>query len=60
MLEPAQHENPDQVAEMQAVGGRVEAVVEDDRRRAGREQPFQFVAIGHVGDQPAPLKLLEY
>ena len=58
-LEPAQNEQADQVAEVEAVGGRIEADVKGDRGRAGREQPFQFLAIGHVGDQPAPMKVLK-
>ena len=53
---PAQHEEPDEVAEVEAVGGRVEADVKGERGRAGREEPFQFFAIGHVGDQSAPME----
>jgi hypothetical protein len=45
---------------MEAVGGGIEADVKRDRGRAGREEPFEFVAIGHVGDQPAPLQIVKY
>jgi hypothetical protein len=58
LLESAQNEQANQVAEMEAVGSRVEADVERHRGRAGREKPFEFVAIGHVGNQPAPLQVL--
>ncbi len=57
-LEPAQDEQADQVAEVEAVGGRIETGVNGDRRRVGREEPFEFLAVGHVGDESAPLKVL--
>ena len=43
-LEPAQDEEADEVAEVEAVGGRVEADVEGEGRRAGGEEAFKFVA----------------
>ncbi len=58
-LEPAQDEQADQVAEVEAVGGGVEADVKRDRGRARREQALQLVAVGHVGDQPAPMEVFE-
>ncbi len=53
-LEPAQDEQADEVAEVQAVRGGIEADVERDRPRAGGEQLEELVAVGHVGNQTAP------
>ena len=58
-LEAAQEQQPDEMAEVKAVGRGIEADVERDRFRAGREQALEFLAVGHVGHQPAPLKFLK-
>jgi hypothetical protein len=58
-LESAQDEQPDQVAQVKTIRRGIEADVERDGGRAGGEQPFQLLAIGHVGDQSAPLEILE-
>jgi hypothetical protein len=47
-----------QVAEVQAVGGGIEADVERDRLRAGGEELLELRLVRHVGDQPAPLQFI--
>ena len=59
LLKAAQNEQADQVAEVEAVGGGVEADVKRHGGRARRKEPLKFVAIGHVGDQPAPVQILK-
>ena len=44
--------NRDQAAEMQAVGRGIEADVDGDGGRAGREEPFQFLAIAMSSIRP--------
>jgi hypothetical protein len=51
-LEPAQRADPDQVADLQARGGRVEADVGDEA--AGVEQPGQLLGVGALVHQPPP------
>ena len=55
--EATQHEEPDEVPDMQAVGGRVDAVVERDRSccQPGRER----IAVGAVLHQPTGLEVVE-
>ena len=57
VLEPAQHDQPDQVAVVQAVGRRVAAVVDGDRTacQAGGER----VTVGRLLDQAAGVEVGE-
>ena len=57
VLEPPQHDQPDEVAVVEAVGGRVAAVVERDRTlgEAGREG----VPVGRVVEQPTRVEVGE-
>ena len=60
VLEPAQHEQADQVAGVQAVGRRVAAVVERDRALlATPRRAAQDVAVGAVLDEAARLEVGE-
>ncbi|RPK41748.1 hypothetical protein EES40_20220 [Streptomyces sp. ADI93-02] len=56
-LEPAHGEHLHQMADVQARRGRVEAAIEGDR--AVRESLAQCVLVGGLGEQPAPLQLVD-
>ena len=58
-LEPAEHDEAEEVAELEAAAGGIEADVERDGRGAGREEFFELVAVGHVGDEAAPFEFGE-
>ncbi len=55
ILEATQHDQPDQVADVQAVGGRIAAVV--DRHLAVRHRPSQRLTVGRVVDEVASLEI---
>ncbi len=57
LLEAAHGEDLDEVAEVQAGRGRVEAAIERDG--AVRERLAQCVLVSGQGDQPAPLQLVD-
>ena len=55
VLEPAQHDEPDQVADVQAVGRRVAAVV--DRHRAVGHRGPEGLTVGRVVDEVSGLEI---
>ena len=57
LLEPAQGEQLDEVADVQRGRGRVEPAIERDRPR-GEQRP-QFVQVGGLRDQAAPRELIQ-
>ena len=54
-LESPQHHQADQVARVEAVGGRIDAVVQGDR--TGDQPVGQGEAVGAVMDQPAGVEI---
>ena len=56
-LKPAQRQQRHQVADVQAVGRGVEAAVERDRARA--DALGQFLRVGAIGQQAAPLEFFQ-
>ncbi len=58
-LEPAQDEQADEVAQMEAVRRGIKAHIKGDRGRVRGEEAFEFVTVGHVGDKAAPLEVLQ-
>ena len=56
-LEPAQRQQRHEVADVQAVGGRVKAAVEGDG--AGADAFRQLLRVGAIGQQAAPLEFFQ-
>src|SRR5919106_1330372 len=57
VLEAPQHQQADEVADVQAVGARIAAVVEADG--TGGESLRHLIAVGRVVDQAAGLEIVE-